>query len=99
MSKFSIEIGVPDLNEDQLEELTIFLEQEVQKRIFKRIKPKYIENFNLDIVLEKNEDLSLKIDLEIAAINISAKNIDELINSALQSAADSLEQKLQSLKK
>ncbi|TFF88669.1 MAG: DUF3194 domain-containing protein [Promethearchaeota archaeon] len=97
MSKKSIIIGLPTLDEDQLIELIKYIEDSIRKYILSEIDIRFIDDFNVEIILDKKEELSLIIDLELTFF-IDVPNAENVLQTALQLGANALEKKIESYK-
>ncbi|MHA1311998.1 MAG: DUF3194 domain-containing protein [Candidatus Helarchaeota archaeon] len=98
MNKESINIGVPDLNEEELLEIIKYTEDTIRNYIFSKINPKFVDDFNLEIVLEKLEELTVNINIELNFSNIEIPNANEIVNESLEIGVKALKEKVSSLK-
>jgi len=97
MSKQTINIGVPELNQEQLIEITEYIDYTFKKFLFSKIKPNFIDDIDLRITLDKNDELTLTIDVEVS-ISSFISNLDQIIQSALINSGKALEKKIRYFK-
>ncbi|MBD3230654.1 MAG: DUF3194 domain-containing protein [Candidatus Lokiarchaeota archaeon] len=97
MNKNSLIIGLPELNEDQLIELIKHVDDSIRKYILSEIDIKFIDDFNVKIFLDKKEELSLIIDLELTFF-IYIPNAESVLKTALQVGVNALQKKIYSFK-
>ncbi|MHA1231898.1 MAG: DUF3194 domain-containing protein [Candidatus Helarchaeota archaeon] len=98
MSTKSIQIGVPELSVDDLEDIIGFIENSIRKFIFSKINPKFIDDFNVEIILEKEKELSLIINIEICLYDIYIPDLEKILDNALKVGEKSLIKKINQLK-
>lgn len=98
MSKDIITLGVPELTEDQLIEIINYIEDSIRKYVFSQVDAKFIDDFNIEIVLDKKEELNLMIDIELTFFKIKIPNADDIVNKSLEIGRIALEKKIDSLK-
>ncbi len=93
-----IDIGLPDLSDDQLDNLVEECENEVSEYILKEIPGKSLEDFFVTCMLELDEELHLTIDINIVQRYDTGHNLNEIIEKASQYGSDWLEKRLKELK-
>ena len=99
MRNQSIKIGIPELNEEQLIEIINDLDRTIRHYIFSKINLKFIEDINLNIILQKEEELALTINIELIFYYIKIPNADNILNDALKIGETALRNKIKTYKK
>ena len=93
-----VEIGLPELDEKQLDLLAEACEQEITKFILNTIPVKSVEDLTIVCILEMSDQLDVFIEIDIAQQYDTGRNLDELIEKATQHGYHWLEEQLRELK-
>ena len=91
-------IGIPDLSEEELEQLAEECENEVSTFVFEKVPPKSIEELSVSCVLELSDKLDVEIQIDLDQKYDTGYSLDELVNEATLHGIKWLDQKLMELK-
>ncbi|UCE11379.1 MAG: DUF3194 domain-containing protein [Candidatus Thorarchaeota archaeon] len=92
------EIGLPDLSEDDLEQLVQDCEAEVTNFILGKVPQKSIEEISVVCSLDLDEKLDLEISIEITQKYQTEHNLDEIVAQATQQGTEWIEKRLLEMK-
>ena len=93
-----VEIGLPELDEEQVSLFAEECEQEITKYVLNTISAKSIENLSVVCIIETSDQLDAFIEIDIAQQYDTGHNLDNLIEEASQHGYDWLEERLRVLK-
>ena len=93
-----VEIGLPELDEEQIDLLIEECEQEITKFILNAISAKSLEDLTIVCILETSDQLDAFIEIDIAQQYDTGHNLEELVENATRHGYDWLEEKLRGLK-
>ncbi|MHA1882787.1 MAG: DUF3194 domain-containing protein [Candidatus Thorarchaeota archaeon] len=97
--KTIVEIGLPDLQSDDLDMLAEGCEQEVSEFILENIPSKSIAELSVSCSLEVDSELDLDFQITLIQQYDTGHSIDEVINEAMDHGALWLEKRLLEMKK
>ncbi len=92
-----VEIGLPELDEEQVSLLAEECEQEITKHVLNIISAKSIENLSVVCIIEISDQLDASLEIDIAQQYDTGHNLDNLIEEATQHGYDWLEERLRGL--
>ena len=93
-----VEIGLPELDEEQLDSLAENCEEEISKFILSKIPAKSVEDLTIVCILETTTQLDISVEIDIVQQYDTGQDLDELVEKASQFGYDWLEEQLQELK-
>jgi hypothetical protein len=94
-----VEIGLPELDDEQIDLLTENCEQEISNFILEIVPAKSVEDLTVVCILEKSSQLDVSIEIDISQQYDTGADLDDLVEKATQFGYDWLEGQLQELKK
>lgn len=91
-------LGLPDLTNEQIEQLCSIAEEAARKHILSKVPSKKVETLNITAEAQHTKPLQLTIDVDIT-LSKSLKNYDaqKLCNDAVQKAFTTAEEYLRKL--
>jgi cytochrome c oxidase assembly protein Cox11 len=94
-----VDIGIPELSDEQIETLSQIAENVARKYIFSKINQKLVENLNIRIEAEGAKPIYFTIEVDLALLP-EAKNIKEktLSEEGVKVAFEAIETYLRKLK-
>jgi len=98
MSPTPTEIGLPSLNDQQIESLAEECEDEITKFILGKIPKKSIAEISVSCILEFDEELDVDVQIELEQSYDTGHQLDELLDSATRYGTEWLEKRLKELK-
>ncbi|MFX0044428.1 MAG: DUF3194 domain-containing protein [Candidatus Hermodarchaeota archaeon] len=98
MSREPVDIGLPDLNEEDIEGLAEECEAEISMYILRRVPKKSIEEMSVNCIIELGSELDLDLQLDLVQGYDTGLDLDKLLHNATVYAADWLEKRLRELK-
>lgn len=101
MSKMKpvVEIGLPDLHEEDLDTLIEGCEQEVSEFILQLVPSKSISELDVSCSLELDSELDLDLQITLIQQYDTGHSLDEVINQAMDHGGQWLENRLVEMKK
>ncbi|MHA1906198.1 MAG: DUF3194 domain-containing protein [Candidatus Thorarchaeota archaeon] len=93
-----VEIGLPELDEEQLDLLAENCEQEITNFILKTIPAKSVEDLTIVCEFEITTQLDTSIEIDLAQQYDTGHDLDELVEKATQFGYEWLEGQLRELK-
>jgi len=93
-----VDIGLPRLDEEQIDALAEDCEQEITRFILHEIPSKSIEDMTVTCILEFEQQLDLSIEIEITQKYDSGHVLESVIERASQYGYDWFEKRLLELK-
>jgi len=91
-------IGLPELSESDLEQLTEECEAAITQHIFDRIPKKSISEFTVTCLLDLDETLEFEVQLELAQEYDTGHSLDDILEEANRFGTDWLENRLAEMK-
>ncbi|MFW9799100.1 MAG: DUF3194 domain-containing protein [Candidatus Thorarchaeota archaeon] len=98
MSHEPVEIGLPDLSEDDIESLTEECQDEITNFILLKVPKKSIEEMFVSCVIELGAELQLDVQLDLVQSYDTGLELDGLLKEAAEHGTDWLEKRLRELK-
>jgi hypothetical protein len=93
------ELGLPELTNEQIEEVCTAAEDAAKRYVFSKIKPKMIESLNISVEAEGERPLNLTVEIDIAPSSILKEpDLKALANEASHEAIRASENYLRKLK-
>ncbi|MHA1377804.1 MAG: DUF3194 domain-containing protein [Candidatus Helarchaeota archaeon] len=90
-----IEIGLPTLNEEIIEQLCTKADSEIQKFIFSKIsKSKVSKLENIIEINYENNICQIEIEMEIEIPSLDKLEVEKIMNDAIKAAFDAIEKEL-----
>ncbi len=96
--KTVVDIGLPDIDEDEIGTLTEECEREITNFILNEIPSKSIDDLSISCTLELEKELDLTIDIEIIQKYDTGHDLESIIEKALIYASEWLEARLKEMK-
>lgn len=94
-----IDIGLPDISEETIEQLAEDCELQVTEFLLKKVPEKSIEDLFISCALNLHDgQLDVDIDIEIAQGFDTGLSLDDVIRNAIDWGAEWLEKRLMELK-
>jgi len=93
-----VELGIPELANEQIEELCATAEDAARKHILSKVSAKQVEKLNITVEAEGSKPVSLTVEIDLA-LSPQAKGVDEkqLVEEAVQEAFKASENYLRKL--
>lgn len=89
------ELGIPELNSQQIEELCSIVEETARKYVLSQVSAKRVEELNITVETEGTKPVTLTVDVDIVLSplmkNFDAQNLaDEAVKEAFAAAENYL---------
>jgi hypothetical protein len=98
MSPAPTEIGLPSLNDQQIESLAEECEDEITRFILDKIPKKSIAEISVSCILEFDKELDVDVQIDIEQSYDTGHTLDEILDTATKYGAEWLEKRLKELK-
>ncbi|MHA2141081.1 MAG: DUF3194 domain-containing protein [Candidatus Thorarchaeota archaeon] len=98
MSPAPTEIGLPSLNDQQIESLAEECEDEITNFILSKIPKKSIAEISVSCILDFDKELDVDVQLDLEQSYDTGHNLDEILDAATRYGTDWLENRLKELK-
>ena len=98
MSREPVDIGLPDLNEEDIEGLAEECEAEISTYVLRVVPRKSIEELSINCTIELGNQLELDVQMDLVQGYDTGLNLDKLLQDASAYAAEWLEKRLRELK-
>ena len=98
MSREPVDIGLPNLNEEDIEGLAEECEAEISTYILRRVPKKSIEEMSVNCTIELGSELELDVQMDLVQGYDTGLDLDKLLQDATVHGADWLEKRLRELK-
>ena len=92
------EIGLPSLDDQQIESLAEECEDEITKFILGRIPKKSVAEISVSCILEFDEELDVDIQIDLEQSYDTGDQLDAILDTAAQYGTEWLERRLKELK-
>ena len=94
-----LSIGLPEISEEVIEQLTEDCEAQISNFIIKKIPAKTIENMFVSCILElENGQLDLDVQIELSQVFDTGHSLDDLLQEATNFGVEWLENQLTEMK-
>jgi prefoldin beta subunit len=93
-----VELGIPELTNEQIEAVSEAAEDAARKHIFSKVKQKQVETLNISVDAEGAKPVNVTVEVDLALLP-QAKGVDEkaLAKEAVQAAFEAIEKYLRKL--
>lgn len=92
------ELGIPELNSEQIEELCSIAEEAARKYVLSQVPPKRIDTLDISVEAEGTKPLKLTVNVDIAlAPSMKDSDVQKLVDEAVKEAFTSAEKYLREL--
>jgi len=98
MSPTPTEIGLPCLNDQQIENLAEECEDEITNFILGKVPKKSIAEISVSCILELDEELSVDVQLDLEQSYDTGHQLDEILDAATKFGTEWLEKRLKEMK-
>lgn len=98
MSREPVDIGLPDLDEEDIERLAEECEAEISAYILREVPKKSIEEMSVNCTIELGSELDLDVQLDLVQGYDTGLDLDKLLHDATVHGAEWLEKRLRELK-
>ena len=92
------EIGLPSLNDEQIESLAEKCEDEITKFILAKIPKKSVAEISVSCILDFDEELDVEVQVDLEQSYDTGHQLDEILNAATQYGTEWLENRLKEMK-
>lgn len=94
-----MEIGIPKLKSEQIEELCSIVEKTAREYVISKLSPKRIEALNISVETEGIKPVRLTVDVDVSLSPLMKDfNVQKLVDEAIKEAFTSAENYLRELK-
>jgi hypothetical protein len=94
-----VEIGIPELKSEQVEELCSIVEKTARQYVLSKLSPKRIEVLNISVETEGTKPVRLTVDIDVSLSPLMKDfNVQKLVDEAIKEAFTSAEKYLRELK-
>jgi len=94
-----VEIGIPKLKSEQIEELCSIVEKTAREYVISKLSPKRIEALNISVETEGTKPVRLTVDVDVSLSPLMKDfNVQKLVDEAIKEAFTSAENYLRELK-
>jgi len=94
-----VEIGIPELKSEQVEELCSIVEKAAREYVLSKLSSKRIEALNISVETEGAKPVRLTVDVDVSLLPLMKKfNVQKLVDEAIKEAFTSAENYLRELK-
>lgn len=91
--------GIPELTDEQMEELCSAAEEAARKYVLSRLPPKKIKMLNASVEAEGNKPLTLTVDVDVTLTKITKDyNVQSIVDGAVKEAFKAAEEYLREIK-
>lgn len=97
MDSGPVNIGIPDLTEEQVEALAEQCEEHVSRFIMRRVPKKSIEELRVTCSLDLAEQLDVDIEIELTQKYDTGVDIDNILDEAAAKGMEWLEKQLREM--
>jgi AMMECR1 domain-containing protein len=96
--KRRVDLGIPELTDEQIEEASQAAEDAARKHIFSQVNPKEVTDLNISVEAEGAKPVSFTVEVDLV-LSPEAKGIGEktLTQQAVQKAFEAIESYLRKL--
>lgn len=93
-----MDLGIPELTEEQIEEVSGLAENAARKQIFSQVKQKLIENLTISVEAEGSKPVSFVVEVDLT-LYPESKGVKEktLVDEAVKAAFEAIEKYLRNL--
>jgi len=93
------ELGLPELDSEQIETLCTVAEEAARKYVFSKVSSKKVERLNISVEAEGERPLSLTVDVDVAlSPSLKDYDVDQLVKEAVKEALKASDDYLRKLK-
>jgi len=94
-----VELGIPELTDEQIEAVSKTAEVAARKQIFSRVNQKLVERLSIIVEAEGSKPVSFIVEVDLALMP-DVKGVDEksLVQGAVNAAFEAIEKDLNKLK-
>lgn len=94
-----MELGIPELNSEQIEELSSIVEKTAREYVLSKVSPKRIETLNISVETEGTKPVTLTVDVDVSLSPLMKDfDVQKLVDEAVREAFTSAENYLRELK-
>ena len=94
-----MEIGIPELKSEQVEELCSIVEKTARQYVLSKVSSKRIEALNISVETEGTKPVRLTVDVDVSLSPLMKKfDVQKLVDEAIKEAFTSAENYLRELK-
>ena len=94
-----MEIGIPKLKSEQIEELCSIVEKTAREYVISKLSPKRIEALNISVETEGTKPVRLTVDVDVSLSPLMKDfDVQKLVDEAIKEAFASAENYLRELK-
>ena len=94
-----MEIGIPELKSEQIEELCSIVEKTARQYVLSKVSPKRIEALNICVETEGTKPIRLTVDVDVSLSPLMKKfDVQKLVDETIKEAFTSAENHLRELK-
>ncbi len=92
------ELGLPELNSRQIEELCLIVEKVAREHVLSSVSPKRVDELNISVETEGTKPVRLTVDVNISLSPLMKRfNVQKLVDEAVKEAFISAENYLKEL--
>jgi hypothetical protein len=97
--KALMDLGIPELTEEQIAAVSQAAEDAARKHIFSKISPKKVESLDITVEAEGTKPVSFTVEVDLK-LKPEAGDVDSeaLVKEAVKTAFDTVEKNLRNLK-
>jgi len=87
-----MDIGLPELTEEQIEEVCAAAEEAARNHIFSKVSPKQVDNLDICVEAEGTKPVNLSVEIDLV-LSAEAKGVKHktLVNEAVAEAFKTIE--------
>jgi len=92
------EIGIPSLDDQQIEGLAEQCEEEITNFILRKIPKKSVAEISVSCILEFDDELNVDVQIDLEQSYDTGDQLDEILDAAMRYGTEWLEKRLKEMK-
>lgn len=93
-----VELGLPELTEKQIEQLTEECQDEVTRYVLSILPPKSLSELSVVCTIDFDTQLSFRVEIDLSQEYDTGHSVDDITDQAARHGAEWLEKRLRELK-
>lgn len=94
-----MDLGIPELTDEQFEEVTQIAEDAARKHIFLKVNQKQVENLTVSVEAEGTKPVNFEVEVDLSLVKkVNGIDENELAKEAVKAAFDAVDSYLRKLK-
>jgi len=94
----SVDLGLPELTDEQIEQLTEECQEEVTRYVLSMVPQKSLSELSVVCTIDFETQLNLRVEIDISQEYDTGHSVDDITDQAARHGAEWLEKRLRELK-